>query len=733
MQTLEMTVEGMNCASCVRRVEAALQKVEGVERVSVNLATERAYIEGYPKVQSLLQALQAAGYSGELLGAPSSERAQKEEALRLRKEESLKSEKRSLAMALALSAPLVLPMFLEIFGGHFTLSGWWQFALATPVQFGLGARFYRSAWGALKVWSGNMELLVVLGTSAAYFLSLYYLLSGNSEHFYFESAAVIVSLVLLGKYLESRAKHQTTAALRALQALRPETARLRRSSGEVLEVPVETLSVGDWVVVKAGEKIPVDGWVREGRSHVDESMMSGESLPVVKEVGSFVTAASLNVDGVLLIETAALSSESLLSRIIRHVESAQSKKAPIQRLVDRLSAVFVPVVVLLALLTLLLWVLKTGDWEQSLIHAVAVLVIACPCALGLATPTSIMVGTGQAARAGILIKDAEVLEIAHKVTRVAFDKTGTLTFGRPSLVEWIGHDISSDDLLKWAASIQFESEHPLAKAVVEKAEQEKQVWPKATNVIVHAGLGLEANVDGRDLILGSRRWILQKKIPLGSLAQRAEDLESQGHTVSFLAEASHSRLLGLLAFRDEVKPTARATVARLRELGLKTVMISGDNAGSAYKVAQELGIDDVRAEVMPDQKSKIIEEFQKQGDLVAMVGDGINDAPALATAHVGIAMSTGTDVAMQTAGITLMRGEPLLIPDALDISRKTYRKIWQNLFWAFIYNVVGIPLAALGYLNPMLAGTAMALSSASVVSNALLLRRWRPISRKNAS
>jgi P-type Cu+ transporter len=540
----------------------------------------------------------------------------------------------------------------------------------------------------------------------------------------------VITLVLLGKFLESGAKRRTASAIRALMALRPERARLRRADGREEEVDLAAVRVGDRVVVRPGERVPVDGRVREGASQVDESLITGESLPVPKHEGDGVTGGAINGDGLLGVETMAVGAESTLARIVRLVESAQAAKAPIQRLVDRVSAVFVPVVLGIALLTFGGWWL-IGDVgiETAVINAVAVMVIACPCALGLATPTAIMVGTGVAARHGILIKDAEALEVAHSVDTVAFDKTGTLTEGKPSVVA-LGpaEGVAPTELLRLAASVQAGSEHPLARAVVDLARVEGVSPVPARDVRALPGRGVAAAVEDRDLKLGSRRLMEELGVDLRPLAARARTLEDEGRTVSWLAAEAkpQPRLLGLLAFGDAVKPSARAAVSALRRIGVGTVMLTGDNAGSAKVAAERIGIDEVLAEILPEDKADAIAKLKAEGRLVAMVGDGVNDAPALAAADVGIAMSTGTDVALHAAGVTLMRGDPALVADAIDVSRRTYAKIRQNLFWAFVYNVVGIPLAAFGLLSPVLAGAAMALSSVSVVANALLLRRWRP-------
>jgi len=717
-QEFNLGIQGMTCASCVGRVEKALAKVPGVYSVAVNLATERARIEADAGVSraALEQAVVDAGYrvapqASETTGQPS---------------RITLPEWWPVAAATVLTLPLVVQMFGMAIGEHWMLPAWLQWALATPVQFWLGARFYRAGWGALKAGTGNMDLLVALGTSAAYGLSVYQILQGES-HLYFEASAAVITLVLLGKWLETRAKRETAAAIRALQALRPDIARVRRD-GVDSEIPVADVRVGDWVVVRPGERIPVDGVVREGESQVDESLITGESLPVAKTPGDAVTGGAINNDGLLLVETRAIGSETTLARIIRMVENAQAAKAPIQRMVDQVSAVFVPVVLVIALITLLGWGFAVGDWQQALLNAVAVLVIACPCALGLATPTAIMAGTGVAARYGILIKDAEALETAHAVNCVAFDKTGTLTVGHPALVALQAATGNADDLLRLAAAVQQSSEHPLARAVMQAAAEKNIQVPPASAVKALPGLGVQTEVDGAIYHLGSRRLMQRLNVALDAMQPAAMQAEAAGRSVSWLVRETDGafELMGLLAFGDSIKPQAAEAIARLHAQHVRTVMLTGDNAGSANAVAQALGITEVKADILPADKAQTVAALKDDGTKVAMVGDGINDAPALAAADVGIAMSGGTDVAMHAAGVTLMRGDIMLVADTLDISRRTYRKIRQNLFWAFIYNVVGIPLAALGFLNPVIAGAAMAFSSVSVVSNALLLRRWRP-------
>ncbi|WKB55087.1 heavy metal translocating P-type ATPase [Eleftheria terrae] len=720
-QTRRLRIEGMTCASCVARVEKALLKVPGVSAASVNLATETAEVRWSGRdsdVAGLLAAVARAGYAAHLDAGPQAAPAAAGSA----------TGRRAVVLAALLSAPLALPMLGLLFGREWMLDGWLQLALATPVQFWLGARFYRAGWKALKAGTGNMDLLVALGTSAAYGLSLYLLwrhAGHGMPHLYFEASAVVVTLVLLGKWLEARAKRQTTDAIRALNALRPERARVHREGGE-LEVPLAEVRVGDLVVVRPGERVPVDGLIIEGASQLDESLITGESLPVPRQPGDPVTGGAVNAEGLLVVRTTAVGAETTLSRIVRLVESAQAGKAPIQRLVDRVSAVFVPVIVAIAGLTLLAWGLAGGDWEAAILHAVAVLVIACPCALGLATPTAIMAGTGVAARRGILIKDAQALEVAHALAVVAFDKTGTLTEGRPRLVAHEAPDGQHAQLLALSAAVQAGSEHPLAHAVLDAARGTGDAVPAASQVRAVAGRGMAAKVAGRELHLGSFRYMQELRVDTGTLQARAAQLQAEGRTVSWLAEVGQApRLLGLLAFGDTLKAGAAQAVQALQAQGVRTVMLTGDNRGSAEAVARQLGIDEIRAEVLPADKAAIVADLKQAGGRVAMVGDGINDAPALAAADVGIAMSTGTDVAMQAAGITLMRGDPTLVADAIDISRRTYAKIRQNLFWAFIYNLVGVPLAALGLLSPVMAGAAMAFSSVSVVGNALLLRRWK--------
>lgn len=721
----DLAIEGMTCASCVARIERALRAVPGVTEAEVNLATERAQVVHLGSdAAPLIAAVERAGYTARTLAdqASAAPRPSPDAGWRV-------------ALAALLSAPLALPMLGDLLGQHWMLPAAWQFALAAPVQFWLGARFYRASWKALRARSANMDLLVALGTSAAFGLSLALwwqaARDGAMPHLYFESAAVVITLVLLGKWLEARAKRRTLAALDALRALVPATATVRRDGVE-RSVPLADLRVGDEVVVRPGERVPTDGELIEGRSHFDESLLTGESLPVAREAGERVTGGAINAEGLVVLRVTAVGTETTLARIVRMVETAQARKPPIQQTVDRVAEVFVPAVLVAAALTLLGWGLFNGDWEAALVNAVAVLVIACPCALGLATPTALMVGTGLAAQRGILVRDAQALETMRQVRVVAFDKTGTLTEGKPRLAALVAAAGEHDDtLLADAAALQSGSEHPLARAVIEAAAARGLVARPATGLRAVAGRGIEGDVGGSALRLGSSRWLDDSGLsPSPALTAAAERARADGHSVSWLVDVASSTVRGLFAFGDAAKPEAAEAIAALHAQGVRCVLVSGDNRGAAESVARRLGIDEVHAEVLPADKAQVVASLRSglaPGEKVAMVGDGINDAPALAAADVGLAMSTGTDVAMESAGLTLMRGDLRLVPEALSLSRAVTRKIHQNLFWAFVYNVVGIPAAALGFLTPVIAGAAMALSSVSVVSNALLLRRQRKV------
>jgi len=745
-QLVTLKIDGMTCASCVARVEKTLLKIEGVDAASVNLATEKAQIRVSGKlspesrIDSFIQAIEKAGFEASRIDLKN-QRNQAKSMFNLHGGYAL-------ALALLLSAPLVLPMLLMPFGIHAMLPAWVQFLLATPVQFLLGSRFYIAGFQGLRSGSGNMDLLVAIGTSAAYGLSIYeWYLSGwdNPHQLYFESSAVVISLVMLGKWLEAKAKKETTEAISALQALWPNEAKVLKSNSlqdlnyqNFQEVPIDQVLPGDLVLILPGERVPVDGLVIDGESELDESMLTGETHLIMKALNATVTGGSMNGAGRLIVKATSVGEESTLAKLIQMVEDAQAKKAPIQRLVDQVSAWFVPAVIVIAMANFLISYFVVGNFELALINSVAILVIACPCALGLATPVAMMAGTGVAAKSGILIKDAQALELAHRLTIIAFDKTGTLTIGQPQLMQFSNLATSSSNLtdqqvLSIAMGLQMGSEHPLAKAVIHYCEQQQLTPESFKELVIQAGKGIQGlcssgQLSGHQLAFVSHHS-LTKMLAVGDLnkyQQLACEELNQGHSVSWLVEHGTSSVLGMFAFGDQLKPGIADVMARLQSMNIQTVMISGDNRVVAHLIAKQIGIDQVFAEVMPADKAQIIQKLKSQSSnaCIAMVGDGVNDAPALAAADVGIAMSTGTDIAIHVSGITLMRGDPALVPDAIEISKKTWQKIKQNLFWAFIYNLIGIPLAAMGYLTPVIAGAAMAASSVSVISNALLLKRW---------
>jgi Cu+-exporting ATPase len=715
-------IEGMTCASCAGRVERALAKVPGVLSVSVNLAAERATLRLLAGVedQALAAALAKAGYR--LAAIPDDAEAEEDAANR-----RLARQSRELLGALALTAPFLIGMVGMPFGVDWMPGAWVQLALASAMFAWFGPRFARAAWGALRDRTGNMDLLVSMGTGSAFLLSVWVMWRHGTHHahaLYFEAAVVVLFFVLLGKWLEARAKRGTGAAIRALLALRPRNAHRLDAEGTEHEVPAAALVVGDRVAVRPGERIPVDGTIETGEAGVDESALTGESRAVEKAPGAQVATGTVVLDGRLVLRATAVGGDTTLARVAALVSAAQASRAPVQKLVDRVSAVFVPVVIGIAAVTLLGWLLAGAGVEAAILHAVAVLVIACPCALGLATPAAIMAGTGAAARAGILVRDAEAIERAKSVTLVAFDKTGTLTEGRPRLAALHpAPGLDAAEALALAAALQAGSEHPLARAVL---TAHGGTPPAVESFRALPGRGVEAAVQGRRLALGSPRLLAESGADPGALAALAEAEAAQGRSLAWLVEPAAHRVLALLSFEDAEKPRAQDAVAALRAMGVEVAMLSGDVAPAAQAVADRLGITRVAAEVLPEGKAAQVAAWKQGGARVAMVGDGVNDAPALAAADLGIAMGTGTDVAIAAAGITLMRGDPGLVPAALDVTRRTYGKVKGNLAWAFAYNLLGLPLAALGFLSPMLAGAAMAMSSVCVVGNALLLARWRP-------
>ena len=722
-QTLELGIEGMTCAACAARIEKVLNRLPGVE-AAVNLASERArvrYVPGVADAGKVVAAIERAGFKGRV----ADDRSREEE--KARKEALYRAELRRFWISAVLTLPLVAQMTtmfngLDLSGhGHQDLlPRWLQLLLATPVQFWIGWRFYDGGWKALRGGGANMDVLVALGTSAAYFFSLIVTLGGmHALPVYFEASAAVITLVLLGKLLEARAKARTTAAIEALVRLQPKTARVERD-GQLIEMDAALLIPGDIFIVRPGESLPVDGEVIEGASSVNEAMLTGESLPVAKRAGDRVFAATANAEGMLRCRATGVGEHTLLAGIIRLVAEAQGSKAPVQRLADRISAIFVPVVCAIAALTFLYWWVTGGVFSVALVNAVAVLVIACPCALGLATPTAIMVGTGQGARSGILVKNAVALEHAEKVQVLAVDKTGTLTRGEPEVTDVVALGMNEDEALRLAAGLEQGSEHPLAKAVLKRAQAAGLALPAVAEFSATPGFGVEALIEGRRLRLGAPHWFSGVMLPDEQLAA----LQGDGKTVVVLVEGNKAQ--ALLAIADPLRETSRDAVALLKALGVHVVMLTGDNERTAAAIAAQVGIEDFRAGISPADKSHAVEALKKDGRVVAMVGDGINDAPALAAADVSFAMGAGSDAAIEVADVTLVRSDLHGVGDAIRLSRATLGKIRQNLFFAFIYNVLGIPLAAMGMLNPVVAGAAMALSSVSVVSNSLLLKRWHP-------
>ena len=716
-----LAIDGMTCASCVARVEKALASVPGVSSAAVNLATKSARIEGNAAPENLIHAVDEIGYGASVMSEGNSKEASN------RANEREKKARLSALLAFVIVSPFLAGMAGMAAGKDLMPPPEAQLLLASIMQFWLGARFYRSAWKALRGGVATMDLLVALGTSAAFGLSLYLWLRptmpGHMPHLYFESASVVIAFVLLGKWLEERATSETASALAALGRLKPATARLFRNGVEI-ETVLDAIQIGDPVLVRSGETIPVDGTIIEGSASIDESMVTGESLPVAKAKGASVIGGTVNLDGRLVVETRAIGSETMLSRIIRLVASAQASKAPAQAMVDRISAVFVPVVLVVSALTGIGWSLYGAGYETALINAVSVMVIACPCALGLATPTAILAGTGVAAKHGILIRDAAALEKAATITVLAFDKTGTLTTGQPIISAVEGGDPAM--ILALASALEAGSTHPLARAIRDEAQlRGMTALPIVTDFELVTG-GIGGTVSGERFLFGNASALADAGIDLSSVRDRAAALATSGQGISYLGDRDRKRLIGLLAFADPPRETSAEAVRMLTSMGIKSTMLTGDNHGSAQRIASDIGLTDFYAEMKPEGKSRAISALKAHGAIVGMVGDGVNDAPALATADIGIAMGSGTDVALESAGIALMRPDPRLAASAIALARRTVFTIRSGLFWAFVYNVVGIPLAALGYLSPVFAGGAMALSSVSVVMNALTLKLWRP-------
>ncbi len=715
----ELQITGMTCTACAARIEKVLNRMPEVCAV-VNLATEKAFVDFNPQnadTDSLIAAVKRAGYGAHPARDPVVEKQERMAAYR--------HERMQFFISLLLTAPLLLQMLVMFLGDRASplLPVWLQWLLATPVQFWIGKRFFSGAWNSLRGGGANMDVLVALGTGAAYLLSCaVHACSGLQQPVYFEASATIITLVLMGKLLEARAKGRASSALEALINLQPKQAHVERD-GVVADIPVAQMISGDMFLVRPGESMPVDGVVLEGESSVDEAMLTGESLPQTKRAGDKIYAATLNQRGLLKCRAVAVGAQTQLSAIIRLVEQAQGSKAPIQRLADQISAIFVPVVVAIAVVTFLAWWIAGIGVTAALINAVSVLVISCPCALGLATPTAVVVATGRAANAGILVKDAAALERVHKLSTLVVDKTGTLTSGKPQVTDVLPATGSSEkQLLQVAASMAQHSSHPLSRALLEHAADNQIDLLDAASYSELSGSGLRAELDGETCLLGSPAYIASENFTLDD--GQIQALQQQGKSVITVTRAN--ALLGCIAFADTLRATSRETVARLDAMGIHVVMLSGDNHDTAQAIAQQAGIDDFRAEVLPQDKARHVQAFRKDGILVGMVGDGINDAPALAAADVSFAMRSGSDIAIEAADITLMRNDLVGVVDAIALSHATLKKIRQNLFFAFAYNVLGIPLAAFGMLNPVIAGAAMAMSSVSVVSNALLLKRWQP-------
>lgn len=725
-EKVQLDIIGMTCASCSTRVEKGLKKVEGVTSAAVNLATEKAiieYIPGNTNIEQIMAAVKKVGYDARVVGDSN------DDYERSAREKEYKTQVRKFTVGAILSVFFLIQMISDFAmeygnGMFFHMSPWVQFLLATPVQFYVGGHYYRDAFNAVRGGSANMAVLVVLGTSAAYFYSLIVTILGTGQFLYYEAAAIVMTLIVLGKLLETRAKGQTSEAIKTLMGLQAKTAKVLRN-GEELDIPLEEVQTGDLIFVRAGEKVPVDGEIIEGNTTVDESMLTGESMPVTKGKGDTVIGATVNKHGAFTFKATKVGKDTALAQIIKLVEEAQGSKAPIQKLADKISGIFVPLVILIALGTFAITYFLAG-FTPALVSTIAVLVIACPCALGLATPTAVMVGTGKGAENGLLIKGAEHLQTAQRVTTVVLDKTGTITKGEPDVTDIITFgEYSENELLQLAASAEKGSEHPLGEAIINGAKGKDLQLQDAQNFNAIPGHGIQVDINDQKVFIGNKKLMHKNSIVIDTALNRMEKLEGEGKTAMLIAV--NDNLAGIIAVADTVKETSAKAIKHLKNMGIEVIMITGDNKLTAEAIANQVGVDRVLAEVLPEDKSAEVEKLKQEGKIVAMVGDGINDAPALAAAHVGIAIGTGTDVAMEAADITLMRGDLMGIVDTISLSKSTMRKIKQNLFWAFAYNVILIPVAAIGLLNPILAGGAMAFSSVSVVGNTLFLRKWKPI------
>lgn len=725
---VELKISGMSCAACSAKIERKLNKLEGISKASVNLATERASVEfdsARIKASEIIKVIQTLGYEAEKAEEVTQDKEKEQ------REKEIKRLRITLLISIVLSSPLLLAMILSLLqiDVAFLHNAYFQLIIATPIQFVIGFRFYKHAFYALRAKSANMDVLISMGTSAAYFFSLYNVFfqpatSSGMKDLYFEAAAVIITLILLGKYLEAVAKGKTSEAIKKLMGLQAKTARVIRNGLEE-DIPIEEVEAGDVVVVRPGEKIPVDGKIIEGISSIDESMLTGESLPVEKKSGDLCIGATINKFGTFKFEATKVGKDTALSQIIKLVEDAQGSKAPIQKIADQVSGIFVPVVVGIAVMTFLIWFLVTGDFTKAIVSAVAVLVIACPCALGLATPTAIMVGTGKGAENGILIKGGEHLEMAYKLNAVVLDKTGTITKGQPDVTDIILlGNLDKVEVLRIASISEKSSEHPLGVAIYESGKKELGNISDPEKFEAIPGRGVMSVVDSKVIYIGTRKLMLEKNIDLGNIESAITKLEDDGKTAMLFA--INNTIEAIIAVADTLKENSKEAIEDLQKMGIDVYMITGDNKRTAQAIAKQVGIVNVLAEVLPENKALEVEKLKKQGKVVAMVGDGINDAPALATADIGMAIGTGTDVAIEAADITLMRGDLRTIPAAIRLSRKTMNKIKQNLFWAFFYNIIGIPFAAFGLLNPMIAGGAMAFSSVSVVTNSLSLKQYNP-------